>query len=92
MKAKSYIQNATHLSHQVDPSDAQGANHPQHHHQAAAHKSVPYKHGDHDGKDVSDLTRGDPGHGSLVQPEVGSEFRHTGVKINWKGPFWEYHA
>ena len=49
MKAKSYIQNATHLSHQVDPSDAQGANHPQHHHQAAAHKSVPYKHGDHDG-------------------------------------------
>ena len=82
MKAKSYIQNATHLGHQVDPGDTQGADHPQHHHQAAAHQSVPHKHGDHDGKDVSDLTRGDPGHGSLGQPEVGSEFRHTRMKIS----------
>ena len=91
MKAKSYIQNATHLSHQVDPCDAQGTNNPQHHHQASAHQSVPHKHGDHDGKDVSDLTRGDPGRGSLGQPEVGSEFRHTRMKISWKAPFWDDH-
>ena len=50
------------------------------------------QHGDHVGKEVSDLTRGDPGNGSLGHKEVGSEFRHTRVKRSWKGPFWEDHA
>ena len=57
-----------HLGNQVDPGDAQAADHNQHHHKAPAYENIPVLVKMHDnGKNLGifDITRGRPGDGAL---------------------------
>ena len=78
-----------HLGNQVDPGDAQAADHNQHHHKATAYENIPVLVKMHDNwknLGIFDITRGRPGDGALDQQVFWSEYRRTGgeAKVNSK--------